>query len=51
MAIYHNTAGGNNDTAATSSSLKSYIASAKADISILKTADTTAFFACEIGKK
>ena len=51
MAIYHNTAGGNIETTATSASLKSYIASAKADISILKTPDTTAFFASEIGKR
>lgn len=51
MAIYHNIAGGNVDTAASSASLKSYIASAKADISILKTADATAFFASEIGKR
>lgn len=50
MAIYHNSAGGNFDTTASSASLKSYIASAKADISILKTADATAFFASEIGK-
>ena len=50
MAIYHNTAGGNVDTAASSASLKSYIASVKADTSILKTADAAAFFASEIGK-
>ena len=50
MAIYHNTAGGNVDTAASSASLQSYIASAKADISILKTVDAAAFFASEIGK-
>lgn len=50
MAIYHNTAGGKVDTASSSASLKSYIASAKANISILKTADAAAFFASEIGK-
>ncbi len=51
MAIYHNAAGGNVDTAATSASLKSYIASAKADISILKAPDAAAFLAIEIGKR
>ena len=51
MAVYHNTAYGNGDAAASNTSLKSYIASAKADISILKTADAGAFFADEIGKK
>lgn len=51
MAIYHNTAGDNFDTATSSASLKSYIASAKVDNSILKTADATAFFANEIGKR
>lgn len=51
MAIYHNTADGILDTAAFSASLKSFIASAKADVSILKLADTTAFFASEIGKR
>lgn len=51
MGIYHNTAGGNTEITATSASLKSYIAGAKADISILKTPDATAFFASEIGKR
>lgn len=51
MAIYHNKAGVNVDAVASGASLKSYIASAKADISILKTADATAFFASEIGKR
>ncbi|KAL9121374.1 MAG: hypothetical protein Q9187_002068 [Circinaria calcarea] len=51
MGIYHNTAGGHVDTAASSASLKAHIASVKADISILKTADAAAFFANEIGKR
>ena len=51
MAIYHNTAGSNTGIAASSATLKSYISSAKADIAILRTADATAFFAREIGKR
>lgn len=51
MAIYQNTAGGNIDTAASSASLKSFIASARADISILKTEDAPVFVASEIGKR
>lgn len=51
MAIYHNTAGGNVDTAISSASLKAYIASAKGDISTLKSAEAAAFFAGEIGKR
>ena len=51
MAIYQNTAGGNNDTAASSASLKSFVASARADISILKAEDAPAFVASEIGKR
>lgn len=51
MAIYHNTASGNGDTAKSSASLKSYMASARADTSLLKTADAAAFFASEIGKR
>lgn len=50
MAIYHNTASVNVDTVASSASLKSYIADAKADLSVLKTTEATAFFATEIGK-
>ena len=51
MAIYHNFSGTSTDPAASSTSLKSYIASAKADISILKTTDATTYFANEIGKR
>ena len=52
MAIYHNTSDDNSDTAELSTSLKSYIANAKADdIFILKTNETAAFFASEIGKR
>ena len=51
MALYHNRAGGDIDNVAASASLKSYIASAKADISLLKTGDATTYFASEIGKK
>lgn len=50
MAIYHNAAGSNIDNAVTSASLKSYIASAKTDISTLKTGDAKAYLASEIGK-
>lgn len=51
MAIYHNKGGVNVDAVASGASLKSYIASAKADISVLKTADAMVFFARKIGKK
>lgn len=51
MAIYHNTASSDVDAAAASTSLKSYIAGAKSDISMLKNADAAAFFASEIGKR
>lgn len=51
MAISHHAAGGNGDTAVSSASLKSYMASAKADISLLNNADAAAFFASEIGKR
>ena len=50
MAIYHNAASGRIENAATSASLKSYVASAKTDISILKTEDAKAYLAGEIGK-
>lgn len=51
MAIYHNKGGVNVDAVASGASLKSYIASAKADLSFLKSADAMVFFAREIGKK
>lgn len=52
MAVYHNAACDNvEDNVASSASLKSYIVSAKADVSILKSGEATAFFASEIGKK
>ena len=51
MAIYHNAGGGDADPSASKASLKSYINSAKADISILKSADAAALFANEIGKR
>ena len=55
MAMYHNNinAGGSNATSAnsSSSSLKSYVASAKADSSLLKTDHAAKFLAEQIGKK
>ena len=51
MAIYHNTSNSNNDTATSSGTLKSYITSAKADISVLQSAEAGAFLASEIGRK
>lgn len=51
MAIYHNTAGGDVDTTASSATLKSFIASAKADVSILKSVEAADFLASVIGKR
>ena len=51
MATYHNTSGSNVDVATSSASLKTYIASAKANTSILRGAEATNFFASEIGKR
>lgn len=51
MAIYHNTDQSDIDVATSSTSLKTFLAGAKADISILKTADAVNFVASEIGKR
>lgn len=51
MAIYHNTGSGKFDDVTSSASLKSYIASAMADTSVLKTGEAAAYFAREIGKR
>ncbi|KAL9132080.1 MAG: hypothetical protein Q9217_000116 [Psora testacea] len=52
MAVYHNSVEGGDDTVGGSNaSLKSYIASAKADISLLKSPEAAAFFARETGKR
>ena len=54
MAIYHNTSSNNMGTdpaAASTASLKAYIAAAKADISLLESGDAASFFAVEIGKR
>ena len=51
MAVYHNTSSIDTDPAASTASLKIYIASAKADMSILESGDAASFFATEIGKK
>lgn len=51
MAIYHNDNKSAVDTAASSDELKSYIANARADPSILKTIEASDFFARQIGKR
>ena len=51
MAVYHNTSSVGSDPATSTASLKVYINSAKADISILESGDAAPFFANEIGKK
>ena len=51
MAIYHNTSSGDaTDAKGSNANLKMYIANAKAEPSILKTAEASSFFAAEIGK-
>ena len=51
MAVYRTTTGVDNNTAVSKTSLKTYIAGAKADISLLKSIEAGAFLANEIGKK
>ena len=52
MAAYHNaTPGGGADAAASNETLKLYLASAKADPSLLKSAEAAKLLAVEIGKK
>jgi hypothetical protein len=51
MAIYHNTTSKSTEGAASSDSLKAYIANARADPSSLKSSEAASFLAREIGKK
>ena len=51
MAAYHNAVSGSTNTAASNETLKTYLTNAKADPSILKTAEASNLFAIEIGKK
>lgn len=52
MAAYHNaTPGGSADAAASNETLKSYLASTKADPSLLKSVEAAKLLAVEIGKK
>lgn len=54
MAIYHNDNGANSGAAAASSSsdqLKSYVANARADPSVLRTPEAASYFAREIGAR
>lgn len=52
MAAYHNSSAGDGANAAASTeTLKSFIASARADLSILRSAETARVFAVDIGKK
>ena len=51
MAIYHNDSGTVVDTGASSDQLKIYIATARADPSVLKKPEAAAYFAQEIGKR
>jgi aryl carrier-like protein len=50
MAAYHNNSG-NTETASSNETLKTFLAMAKADPSVLKTEEATTLFATEIGKK
>lgn len=53
MAIYHNNTNNSmaSDTAASTTTLKVYINSAKSDLSLLESGDAASFFAVEIGKR
>ena len=51
MAVYHNNAGGVANAAVSNTSLKLFLASAKADTSLLKSTDAANFLAGEIGKR
>ena len=51
MAIYHNNSGSVINTAASSNQLKSYIANARTDPTILKTPEAAIYFAQEVGKR
>ncbi|RYP65435.1 hypothetical protein DL771_008307 [Monosporascus sp. 5C6A] len=51
MAAYHNATAGGADVAVSNETLKPYLASARADPSILRSAEAPKLFAGEIGKK
>ena len=51
MAAYHNVTSDGTGAATSTETLKSYLASAKADLSLLKSAEAAKLFAVEIGKK
>ena len=51
MAAYHNVTSDGDGGATSTETLKSYLASAKADVSLLKSAEAAKLFAVEIGKK
>ncbi|KAL8756525.1 MAG: hypothetical protein Q9199_002889 [Rusavskia elegans] len=51
MAFYHNEVGNGSDHATSKATLTTHLAHAKADSSTLKSAETVAFLAHEIGKK
>ena len=51
MAAYHNVSSDSANAATSTETLKSYLANAKADPSLLKSAEVAKLFAVEIGKK
>ncbi|XXG98856.1 hypothetical protein Hte_005186 [Hypoxylon texense] len=51
MAAYHNASTGSGDAASSNETLKTFLASAKGDPSLLKSADSSRLLALEIGKK
>ncbi|OTA56526.1 fatty acid synthase S-acetyltransferase [Hypoxylon sp. EC38] len=51
MAAYHNAVGGSTDATTSNEVLKTFLASVKADPSLLKTAESSKILALEIGKK
>ncbi|KAI1099372.1 fatty acid synthase S-acetyltransferase [Jackrogersella minutella] len=51
MAAYHNSSSGSLDAATSNETLKTFLASVKADPSLLKAADSSKLLALEIGKK
>lgn len=51
MAAYHNAGGDGTGEAASTETLKTYLASARADIALLRSPEASKLFAIEIGKK
>jgi aryl carrier-like protein len=51
MAAYHNIATDNSAAGPSAETLKSHLALAKSNLSLLKSAETSSLFATEIGKK